>query len=284
MFGTPRVVSGRRRPHASYAPGLYRNAKLQLCYNMQRHGSSLWSAAVHRGLVAVEKITSICRPTCKLSFGRYVSGVFCTNNAQAPSLFSNVTLTSRRSYVETVSGNSALLQSNCLDHLTEEGHCCPKLFQHTIVCLLVLRWKRGRELVHCLYKKLQTCLPTSRRPAKPYWGRYIHPIVYIDHKKLDSSYRACKIAAAISRHSVGNFIAWSTYCFIACPSRFLDKFTCIFHRYWKIERKWFSKIIHNLEIWREFCCDRGGRATNTSCINWYQSLEYVVVVEQRSQF
>ena len=23
----------------------------------------------------------------------------------------------------------------------------------TIVCLLVLRWKRGRELVHCLYKK-----------------------------------------------------------------------------------------------------------------------------------
>ena len=53
-----------------------------------------------------------------------------TDNAQAPSLFSNVTLTSRRS--------------------------------------LVLRWKRGRELVHCLYKKLQTCLPTSRRPAKPY--------------------------------------------------------------------------------------------------------------------
>ena len=31
--------------------------------------------------------------------GRLVnmSGVFCTNNAQAPSLFSNVTLTSRRS-------------------------------------------------------------------------------------------------------------------------------------------------------------------------------------------
>ena len=55
-----------------------------------------------------------------------------------------------------------------LYHLTEEGHCCPKLFQHTIVCLLVLRWKRGRELVHCLYQKLQTCLPTSRRPAKPY--------------------------------------------------------------------------------------------------------------------
>ena len=53
-------------------------------------------------------------------------------------------------------GHSALLQSNglrvLLDHLTEEGHCCPKLFQLTIVCLLVLRWKRGRELVHCLYK------------------------------------------------------------------------------------------------------------------------------------
>ena len=43
-----------------------------------------------------------------------MSGVFGTNNAQAPSLFSNVTLTSRRSYVETVSGNSALLQSNAL--------------------------------------------------------------------------------------------------------------------------------------------------------------------------
>ena len=80
----------------------------------------------------------------------FLSGIFCTNNAQAPSLFSNVTLT-------------------MIYHLTEEGHCCPKLFQHTIVCLLVLRWKRGRELVHCLYKKFQTCLPTSRRPAKPYF-------------------------------------------------------------------------------------------------------------------
>ena len=58
-----------------------------------------------------------------------MSGVFCTNNAQAPS------------------------QGCLIYHLTEEGHCCPKLFQHTIVCLLVLRWKRGRELVHCLYKK-----------------------------------------------------------------------------------------------------------------------------------
>ena len=27
-----------------------------------------------------------------------------------------------------------------------------------IICLLVLRWKRGRELVHCLYKKLRTQL------------------------------------------------------------------------------------------------------------------------------
>ena len=61
------------------------------------------------------------------------------------------------------------MQGCLIYHLTEEGHCCPKLFQHTIVCLLVLRWKRGRELVHCLYKKLQTCLPTSRRPAKPYF-------------------------------------------------------------------------------------------------------------------
>ena len=74
--------------------------------------------------------------------GRLVnmSGVFCTNNAQAPSLFSNVTLTSRRSYVETVSGNSALLHSNGIkDNLG-----------------IQTEWKRGRELVHCLYKKLQT--------------------------------------------------------------------------------------------------------------------------------
>ena len=97
-----------------------------------------------------------------------ISGVFCTNNAQAPSLFSNVTRTSRRSCVETAY------------HLTEEGHCCPKLFQHTIVCLLVLRWKRGRELVHCLYKKLQTCLPTSRRPAKLYLILFLsHFTVYM---------------------------------------------------------------------------------------------------------
>ena len=40
---------------------------------------------------------------------------------------------------------------NLKGHL--KGHCCPKLFQHTIVCLLALRWKRGRELVHCLYNK-----------------------------------------------------------------------------------------------------------------------------------
>ena len=68
-----------------------------------------------------------------------MTGVFCTNNAQAPSLFSNVTLTSRRSDVSTY------------DRL-----------------LVSVTLERGRELVHCLYKKLQTCLPTSRRPAKPY--------------------------------------------------------------------------------------------------------------------
>ena len=66
-----------------------------------------------------------------------------------------------------------LKQFRATYHLTEEGHCCPKLFQHTIVCLLVLRWKRGRELVHCLYKKLQTCLPTSRRPAKSYNKHFV---------------------------------------------------------------------------------------------------------------
>ena len=67
----------------------------------------------------------------------------------------------------------------CLEFLYKQCTSSLPLFQrntnkqtivcwHTIVCLLVLRWKRGRELVHCLYKKLQTCLPTSRRPAKPY--------------------------------------------------------------------------------------------------------------------
>ena len=70
-----------------------------------------------------KKKTQFCNMKCLETYleskvlradGRLVnmSGVFCTNNAQAPSLFSNVTLTSRRSYVETVSGNSALLQSN----------------------------------------------------------------------------------------------------------------------------------------------------------------------------
>ena len=42
-----------------------------------------------------------------------MSGDFCTNNAQAPSLFSNVTSRRMKLMVcETVSGNSALLQSN----------------------------------------------------------------------------------------------------------------------------------------------------------------------------
>ena len=27
--------------------------------------------------------------------------------------------------------------------------------------------------MHCLYKKLQTCLPTSRRPAKPYLEHFL---------------------------------------------------------------------------------------------------------------
>ena len=49
-----------------------------------------------------------------------------------------------------------------LYHLTEEGHCCPKLFQHTIVCLLVLRWKRGRELVHCCTKNSRPLLLAAK--------------------------------------------------------------------------------------------------------------------------
>ena len=54
--------------------------------------------------------------------GRLVnlSEVFCTNNAQA-------------------------VARNCFN-----------IRSTSCVCLLVLRWKRGRELVHCLYKNLQT--------------------------------------------------------------------------------------------------------------------------------
>ena len=54
---------------------------------------------------------------------------------------------------------------------------CFNIRSTSCVCLFVLRWKRGRELVHCLYKKLQTCLPTSRRPAKPYWKKVVTTIV-----------------------------------------------------------------------------------------------------------
>ena len=37
-------------------------------------------------------------------------------------------------------------------HLTEEGHCCQKLFHiPSTSCVCLLRWKRGRELVHCLW-------------------------------------------------------------------------------------------------------------------------------------
>ena len=79
-----------------------------------------------------------------------MSGVFCTNNAQAPSLFSNVTLTSRRSYVETVSGNSALLQSNGLLLVSvtlekREGACAlfvqktPDFFFHSAKTVSVYR-------------------------------------------------------------------------------------------------------------------------------------------------
>ena len=60
-------------------------------------------------LILINAISKVLRADGRLV---NMSGVFCTNNAQAPSLFSNVTLTSRRSYVETVSGNRALLQSN----------------------------------------------------------------------------------------------------------------------------------------------------------------------------
>ena len=85
-----------------------------------------------------------------------MSGVFCTNNAQAPSLFSNVTLTSRRTKL--------IVPTSC-------------------VCLLVLRWKRGRELVHCLYKNSRHVYqPPSAR--KPYLESY--------KKKLNNKIKSCR--------------------------------------------------------------------------------------------
>ena len=127
--------------------------------------------------------------------GRLVnmSGVFCTNNAQAPSLFSNVTLTSRRSYVETVSGNN-----------TEEGHCRPKLFQHTIVCLLVLRWKRGRELVHCLYKKTPDSFSYfSKQPAFEKVPYFEIPKIWFDFvlkpTKVQNSVRANQFKSKVRK-------------------------------------------------------------------------------------
>ena len=46
-----------------------------------------------------------------------------------------------------------LKQSHCrINHLTEEWHCCQKTYQlRTSTCLT--RWKRRRELVHCLYSQ-----------------------------------------------------------------------------------------------------------------------------------
>ena len=57
-------------------------------------------------------------------------------------------------------------QTREVDRMLKQFRATVPFFSQ-MVCLLVLHWKRGRELVHCLYKKLQTCLPTSRRPGKP---------------------------------------------------------------------------------------------------------------------
>ena len=72
-----------------------------------------------------------------------MSGVFCTNNVQAPFLFSNVTPTSRR---------TKLIVFRMLIVFNIRSTSC--------VCLLVLRWKRGRELVHCLFTNLLSARKT----------------------------------------------------------------------------------------------------------------------------
>ena len=107
--------------------------------------------------------------------GRLVnmSGDFCTNNAQAPSLFSNVT--SRRTKLmvcETVSGNSALLHWlkkgtvawNCFtDHQLRASACyvgeeggslcivCAKISRHFkfIPIFLFLRWSPRTSTSFC---------------------------------------------------------------------------------------------------------------------------------------
>ena len=64
---------------------------------------------------------------------------------------------------------SLRLDPKVVSYLTEEGHCCLKLFHRpSTSCVCLLSWRRGREPVHCLCKNLQTCLPTSRRPGKSY--------------------------------------------------------------------------------------------------------------------
>ena len=58
-----------------------------------------------------------------------ISEVFRTDNAQAPSRFSNVTSSKGK------------------------GIVARNRFVPSTSCVCLLRWKRGRELVHCLYEK-----------------------------------------------------------------------------------------------------------------------------------
>ena len=106
-----------------------------------------------------------------------MSGVFCTNNAQAPSLFSNVTVTSRRTklivcwncFEQQCPSSVKWYIPNGIYHLTEEGHCCSKLFQHTInfVRLLVSVTLEKREGACALFVQkipdMFTNLPSARK-------------------------------------------------------------------------------------------------------------------------
>ena len=88
------------------------HARKHACTALQQHVNNFKSKLQLRQL---SKNRLLC-PAYSVIF--LLSGVFCTNNAQAPSLFSNVTLTSRRSYVTTY---DRLLVSVTLEK--REGAC-----------------------------------------------------------------------------------------------------------------------------------------------------------------
>ena len=94
---------------------------------------------------------------------------------------------------------------------------CFNIRSTSCVCLLVLRWKRGRELVHCLYKKLQTCSPTSRRPGKTLFDLKNRFLV-----QLSSNFQERFLMP--SSRLAPNFFFGGVICKITVKFRFLVRF------------------------------------------------------------